>query len=173
VAADILTDFPELFAERQKLFLQMASGPPRAAILESHWLHKGRIVFKFAGIDSIEDAETLAGAFVQIPLAERAQVPQGAYYVRDLVGCRLFDREEEIGTVSDVAFGAGTAPLLKVTAGEQNFEIPFADAYVKHLDLAAREIRTELPQGLLEINRRPETAKKKPEPKPEAKPGKP
>ena len=60
--ADILTDFPERFAERKHVWLLPpdAKGAPREAEIERHWLHKGRVVLKFVGIDSISDATPFA-----------------------------------------------------------------------------------------------------------------
>src|ERR1700757_1358728 len=100
ILADVLTDFPERFADRKRLFLLSATTkgrtapenpPPREIVLERHWLHRGRIVFKFAGIDSISDAETLRGLDVAIPASERAPLTDGAVYISDLVGCEIID----------------------------------------------------------------------------------
>ena len=48
VLADCFTDFPEHFAERKQLFLRPPAGArpdtTREARVESHWLHKGRVV---------------------------------------------------------------------------------------------------------------------------------
>ena len=73
VLAEILTDFPEKFAERSKLWLgQEKDAQPREYSLTNHWFHKGRVVLKFEGIESISDAEALTGSLVQIPREERA-----------------------------------------------------------------------------------------------------
>ena len=58
--ADILTDFPERFAERRHLVLLSPDGNIAPIELEDHWLHKGRVVLKFVGVDSISDAEHCA-----------------------------------------------------------------------------------------------------------------
>src|ERR1019366_9374347 len=80
VFADILTDFPEKFAERKHLWLVAEPGTPQAqtrpspveVVLVHHWLHKGGIVLQFAQSDSISSAEALAGLYVAIPQAQRA-----------------------------------------------------------------------------------------------------
>ena len=95
-------------------------------------------------------------------VSERAKLDRGWNYVSDLVGCRVFDRERDIGSVKDVIFGAGEAPLLLVTQGKQEFEIPFAEAYLAEVDTAAKTIRMNLPEGLLEVNA-PLTAEEKEE----------
>ena len=120
--------------------------------IEDLWPHKGLLVFKFAGVDSISDAEKLIGAELQVPRAERASLEPGWTYVSDLVGCTLFDHGREVGRVDDVQFGAGEAPLLIVADDGKTFEIPFAEAYLERVDAARREVRMNLPEGMLEIN---------------------
>ena len=86
VFADILTDFPERFAERKRLWLlnEDASTPSREMELQHSWLHKGGIVLHFAGINSISDGEMLAGLIVAIPRAERAALVEDQVYIGDL-----------------------------------------------------------------------------------------
>src|SRR5215469_1083427 len=84
ILADLLTDFPERFAERKRLYLLVSESSPqpgREVTLEQHWLHKGRIVLKFSGVDSINDAEALRDLLVAIPVSERAPLTGGAVYV--------------------------------------------------------------------------------------------
>lgn len=106
---------------------------------------------KFEGIDSISDAETLIGSELQIPAGERTELEPGVAYVSDLVGCKIWDGDRELGKVSDVRFGAGEAPLL-VVQGAKEYEIPFAQAFVQKVDTAAKQIRMLLPEGLLDVN---------------------
>ena len=67
VLAKLHTDFPERFEERRQLSGFAADGSRRELQLEEHWFHKGGVVLKFAGVDSISDAEQLAGLELQIP----------------------------------------------------------------------------------------------------------
>src|ERR1019366_8835563 len=104
VFADILTDFPEKFAERRQLWLlpgasgagggatrAAAPASPREVDLQNHWLHKGGVVLHFAGVDSISDAEALAGLIVAISREERAALGEDEVYIADLIGCTLVD----------------------------------------------------------------------------------
>jgi 16S rRNA processing protein RimM len=151
VAAELHTSFPERFAERRELFGLAADGSRRELQLEEHWFHKGHVILKFAGVDSISDAERLAGIELQIPEEQRAKVGAGAAYISDLVGCSVVDRDRLVGTVAEVRFGAGEAPLLVVRHGEQELLVPYAESFLKLADLAARRIEMELPEGLLEL----------------------
>jgi 16S rRNA processing protein RimM len=120
--------------------------------LEEFWPHKGLLVLKFAGVNSISEAETLVGSELQVPREQRAQLDQGWSYVSDLVGCTVFEADREIGTVEDVQFGAGEAPLLVVKQGTRRYEIPYAQAYLASVDLEQKRINMILPDGILEVN---------------------
>ena len=159
-----------------RLFALADDGTRRELVLEGTWPHKGRGVLKFAGVDSIDDAEALVGCELQVPRGERAELEAGWTFVSDLVGCTVFDGDREIGPIKEVRFGAGEAPLLVVVGsqaaklqGSRNskaaaaeYEIPFAEAYLKKVDGAARQVWMQLPEGMLEINA-PLTAEEKQE----------
>lgn len=156
VLSEILTDFPERFADRKQLWLissENSEVPSRELVLQRHWLHKGRTVLKFAGIDSISDAEALRGLLLAIPASARAPLPDDSVYVGDLIGCMIVDVREHdhsVGTVKDVDRDAG---LLAIdTPDGKEVLIPFAKAYLVRIDLSHKRIEMRLPAGLLEIN---------------------
>jgi 16S rRNA processing protein RimM len=170
IAAEIHSDVPDRFAVGMKLFAlaksreRIAEAGPityanrvseerRELEVEDLWPHKGLLVLKFAGIDSMSDAEALIGSELQVPRTERAELESGWTYVSDLVGCTVFNHGREIGCIEDVQFGAGEAPLLIVVneAGKK-FDVPFAEAYLEGVDAVCREVRMKLPEGMLEIN---------------------
>jgi len=157
VLAEILTDFPDKFSERSQLWLSREDDERRQSYrLLDHWFHKGRVVLKFAGVDSISDAKLLTGSLVQIPFEKRAELSTGSVYVSDLVGSVLVDvfggRQIEIGEVEDVRPGVGAAPLLVVRSHHQEYEIPFAEEYLVRFDAAKKVLEMKLPSGLLEVN---------------------
>jgi 16S rRNA processing protein RimM len=152
VAAELHTQVDDRFHAGMKLSALAKDGTRRDLQLERLWPHQAHLVLKFAGVDSISDAETLRGAELQVPREERAQLEPGWTYVGDLIGCVVFDGDREVGTVQDVRFGAGEAPLLVVKAEAKEWEIPFAEAYLKSLDPERKQIRMQLPEGLLAVN---------------------
>ncbi len=162
VAAALLTDFPELFASRKKVFAlsgsngrakqtQAAEEVRRELDVEEHWFHKGMVVLKFAGVDSISDAEALIGSEIQIPRSERAELGTDEFYVSDLVGCTVTDSGREIGRIKDVQFGSGEAPLL-VIQGEKEYLVPFAGAYIEKISMEQKRLEMKLPEGMLELD---------------------
>lgn len=129
-----------------------ADGIRRELKVAGCWPHKGLLVLKFAGVDSISDAEALVRCELQVPRQARAKLESGWTYVSDLVGCVVFDGDREIGKIEDVQFGAGEAPLLIVKARSTEYEIPYAEAYLKNVDLECKQVQMLLPEGMLEVN---------------------
>ena len=167
VAAEVHSDVPGRFAAGMKLFAlpkrRLKRDSRRELQVEDLWPHKGLLVLKFRGVDSMSDAELLIGSELQVPSAERAELEPGWNYVSDLIGCMVFDHAREIGRIEDVQFGAGEAPLLIVANGAgKKFDVPFAEAYLEGVDIAQRQVRMNLPEGMLEINA-PVTAEEKQE----------
>ncbi len=165
VAVEVHSDVPDRFVEGMRLLALDDAGQRRELEVEELWPHKGHLVLKFAGIDSISDAEALLRCELQVPRGERAELEQGWTYISDLTGCTVFDGDREIGQIQGVEFGAGEAPLLIVAnpprdgssvkpsnQREQPYEIPFAEAYLVSVDPAAKQVRMRLPEGMLEIN---------------------
>jgi 16S rRNA processing protein RimM len=155
VASEILSDIPGRFIVGMKLLAlpREANVPRRELEVEELWPHKGLLVLKFAGVDSISEAETLIGCELQIPRSQRSQLQEGWNYVSDLVGCAVLDRGREIGRIEDVQFGAGEAPLLIVRdAANRLLEVPFAETYLDGVDVEHKQVRMKLPEGLLEVN---------------------
>jgi len=155
---ELHTDFPERFEQRRTLYAWQPSGERRQLQLEEYWPHKGGMVLKFEGVDSIEEAETLLRSEIQIPASERAELEEGACFVSDLLGCVVSNHDAvngdaELGHVADVNFGAGAAPLLIVkNDGGQEYMIPFVESFTKKLDLKGKRIEMQLPEGMLELD---------------------
>jgi 16S rRNA processing protein RimM len=174
VAAELYTDFPERFEQRRTLFAWTPESSERRELhLEEYWPHKGGMVFKFEGVDSIEEAEKLLRSEIQIPAEERAELEPGACYVSELLGCRVVEVSQpiarDIGSVVDVNFGAGTAPLLIVNGdGGKEFMIPFVESFTKKLDLKGKRIEMQLPEGMLELDAPLSAGKKDRQPKHQA-----
>lgn len=155
VATQVLSDVPDRFVAGMKL-LALAAGQDehrRELEVEDFWPHKQFLVLKFAGVDSIPEAERLIGSELQVPGDRRSELPPGWNFVSDLLGCAVFDADREIGRIEDVQFGAGEAPLLVIRdAGGKRLDIPFAEAYLDRIELEQKKLQMKLPEGLLEVN---------------------
>jgi 16S rRNA processing protein RimM len=158
VLADILTDFPERFAATRGAFLRRGEGnAPSPVVIEKTWLHKGKVVLKFALVDSISAAEELRGMELLIPASERMSLDGDATYIGDLIGCSVVDVAPTppvvIGAIREVIRQEKTADLLIVLGSDgAEHSIPFAKAYLARLDPGGHMVEMNLPPGLLEVN---------------------
>ena len=159
VAAEILTDFPERLTRLASAELRDGRSAPRRVAIRSCWLSQsrgGQAIFHFEGSDSISDAEKLAGFEVQIPFSERMLLPAGSYYMTDLIGCEV--REKDGGTIGQVrdvqSIGEGLAgaPILVVDSSNGELLIPLAQEICVKVDITARYIEVVLPEGLRNLN---------------------
>jgi 16S rRNA processing protein RimM len=119
--------------------------------VERAWWHSGKLILKFRGVDTMTQAESLAGVDVCIPASERPALPADEFYLSDLVGCEVLDGAtgRGIGTVSGWQ-EAGGPPLLELAGSP--ILIPFARAICREIDVAGRRIVIDPPAGLLDLN---------------------
>lgn len=159
VACEILTDFPERLTRLSSVLLWDGEGEPRSVAVRSCWLSHsrgGQAIFHFEGSDSISDAEKLAGLEVQIPFADRVELPRGTYYISDLIGCEVrVANGTPAGVVIDVQFtGEGLAgtPIIVLDSPNGELLVPLAEEICTSIDTAAKRIIIAPPEGLLDLN---------------------
>jgi 16S rRNA processing protein RimM len=121
--------------------------------VERTWMHGDHLIFKFQGVDTISDAEKLAGAEVAIPFEQRATLDEDEVYQSDVIGCEVLDASgRSLGVVSDFQETGGT-PLLEVrTPAGRELLIPFANSICTKIDLENKQIVVNPPEGLLDLN---------------------
>ena len=152
VACDVATDFPERFDSLDQVTVKMGGGERLRLAVERHWFHKGRVILKFEGYDTMTAAEGLVGGLLVIPESERMPLERGEYYEYEIVGSEVIDPEgRHIGRVTGLLRTGGTD--LLVVEGEHKREhlIPFADDICIDVDLKGKRIVVSPPDGLLEL----------------------
>ncbi len=140
-----LSSKPERFARLKTV--RVVSDVIATYTVEEVWEHKGALVFKFEGIDSMTDAGKLRGADVQVPRSERVELEPGEYFHSDLIGCEVRDRASNrvLGRVT--AFEEyGGPPLLEIDKGR--LLIPFVKQICVDIRPEEGFILTDLPEGL-------------------------
>ena len=151
MVADVLTDFPDRFADLENVIAVFPDGTRRNLIIEGSWVQKDRVVVKVAGVDSIEQADELRRAEICIPEADAADLDEDEFFDWQLEGCSVVTIEgEKIGVVREVMRTGGTENLL-VESDERDHLIPFAGSICTEVDVENKVITVDLPEGLLEF----------------------
>jgi 16S rRNA processing protein RimM len=149
VTAESLSSKPERFARLKQV--RLVGETTSMHQVEEVWQHGGVLIFKFAGIDSMTDAEKLRGVEVQIPRSERVELEPGEYFHSDVIGCEVRDRVSDrvIGRVTKFEEYGGP-PLIEIDGGR--LLIPFVKAICVDIQPEAKLIRVDLPDGLETID---------------------
>lgn len=144
------TDFPD---DRFKVGQVLLVGPAdRTAEREIHEVrfHQGRPILALAGVQTIDEAELLAGADLWVPQATLEPLPQGTYYRHDLVGCEVRDTAD--GLVGRVTAVEGTLDRSYLVI-DGDVMLPLVDGICLQVDMAARRIVVDPPEGLIALYR--------------------
>jgi 16S rRNA processing protein RimM len=146
------TDFvDERFAVGATLWTRSERGE-EALTIASARVQNGRPVVGFDGFSRIEDAERLAGLELRVPEETLQPLAEHTYYQHQLVGCAVETASgDRVGEVTRVEGGrAGSLLVVQGSCGE--VLVPLTRAICVGIDVAAKRIRIEPPEGLLELN---------------------
>ncbi len=151
IVADVLTDFPERFDALETVTARLPSGERQKLEIEKFWFQKGRIVFKFAGFDSIESVEALRNVEICVPESEVVELDTDEFFDWQLENCEVETVEgEKLGFVKEIMRTGGTE-ILVVQGAEKDYLIPFAEAICPHVDVENKLIKVDAPEGLLDF----------------------
>jgi len=154
VLADLLTDKPDRFNGLVDVWLEFDDGRRQTRTrkkLEDVWEHKGRQVLKFEGVNSISEAEAWVGCWVMIPADQAMELPEGAYFNHDLVGCAVTGIDgARIGTVNRILDIAGNTQLV-VSGSNREYLIPAVKSICVEISIPEKRIVVDPPEGLLDL----------------------
>ena len=152
VIVSLETDFPEeRFRPGAELFIER-NGAVQALTLTSVRFHRDRPVVGIAGVETMNDAEALAGRELRVPVDRLAPLPGGTFYRHDLIGCRVeTPAGEVVGTVENVE-GTVSGSRLVVAATRGEVLIPLVAEICLTIDPAGKRIVVDPPEGLIDLN---------------------
>lgn len=115
-------------------------------------IQKNLVVLHLDGISDRNDAEKLRGKDIYIDESQLPRLPEGTYYIRDLIGFDVVSEEEEhIGTLKNILKNTAQPLYVVETDDEKQVYIPGVDEYILKTDLKEKKITVRLIEGLLEL----------------------
>jgi len=146
------TDFvAERFRDGAQVWTRL-DGQERLLTIVGARLQGRRPILAFDGYASVEAADALAGAELRVPESALQALPEGSYYLHQLIGCRVETVEgAAVGEVGRVDGGAGSV-VLAVNGARGEVLLPLVQDICVGIDVTARMIRVRMPEGLLELN---------------------
>lgn len=99
-------------------------------------------------LESREEAEACAGSDILIEAEERVELPEGRYWIDDLVGLRAEDAEgHALGVVTDFLPGANELYEIQGPDGRRHY-IPAVEDFIREIDIEKGVLRVSLIDGL-------------------------
>lgn len=129
-----LTDDVSRFKKLREAFIELSEGQyTPVAVSGSKKLSDSGVAVKIDGVDTVEDAEKLRGKYLCVDRAHAVKLPEGTYFVRDIIGCRVVSTSgEELGTVEDVY--ETNANDVYVVRGKQKLSVPALRKLLESVD---------------------------------------
>jgi 16S rRNA processing protein RimM len=140
VDSRVLDDVDEVLVRRRDEHGEPAAQPLKLVIENVRPTPDGSWLVAFAGVVTRNDAETLRGAVVSVRRGDLPKLEDGELYAEDLPGLEAFAPDgTSLGRVRDV-YSNGAQEVLVVATAKGDIEVPFVEAHVGEVDVAARRI---------------------------------
>ena len=115
--------------------------------VENSKVHKNVVIIKFSGINTMNDAEKMKGKTLY---TEKTPLPEGRYYIKDLIGLTAYENDEILGELTDV-FNTGANDIYEIkTPDGKRIYLPVIDGVIGDVDLENKKIFVKIPAGLLD-----------------------
>lgn len=142
-----LTDFPERFEQLTRARVSLRNSL-RELIVEDKYAHKKYIIIKFKEIQTMNAAQELTGGYLVVTREELTPLPEGSYYIFDLIGADVFGIDgRRLGNLTEI-IKTGSNDVYVVDTEAKPLLIPALKKVVKEINLAERRLVVQLPEGL-------------------------
>lgn len=145
------TDSPDVFEDIEYVIIKSKKGDITLNVAGVKY-QKNNIIVKFRELERIEDAEPLKNSVLYVPREMLGELPEGVYYIADLIGLEVFDDEgHKIGVIADV-FSTGANDVYDIKReGQKNLLLPAIDDVVLNVDIEGGKVTVHIMEGLLDL----------------------
>ena len=148
VKVNSFTDDATKFERISKVFLKQKNTLKEYEI-EKVGYAKNQVIIKFKNINTVEEAEHLRNSYIVVDREIFGELPEGVYYIADLIGLDVYTESNEyLGKVDDIFnTGSNDVYVVKDELGKQKL-LPGIDEVIKKVDLESSKIIVNLIEGL-------------------------
>lgn len=149
-----LTDFPDRLERTSSVTVEIDGERKRYKVERARPHGRGTYLIKLQGVDDRTAAEALRGVRLEVAQDELVPLPEGTYYIFELVGSTVYDAEgNRLGELIDVITGAGNDVYAVRCDDGTEALFPAVKHVIKRVDVTSRTVVVDPPPGLLEIYR--------------------
>jgi len=153
VAVRPLSDRPERWKTLKQVVLVRGVDESPATVRQARAVD-GRWLVSFEGVRTRQDAEALKGWTMTVPETDSPALPEGTFWVHDLVG-RGVEAEDgtELGVIASV-FRTGANDVFVIEGPEGELLFPALKELVLSVPADGGRLKVRVPLGLLECRSR-------------------
>ena len=134
-------DSPEFLRQFPTLYLD--GKPVRVTSCRAH---KGSVIAKLQGVDTVEAAMVLKGRTVQIRRAD-ARLPRGSFFLADIIGLDIVDENgRKLGVLKEIL--SPSIQQIYVVEGDREIMIPAVPEFILETNIEAGYIKVRLIEGM-------------------------
>lgn len=137
----LMTDFPNRFLHLSDIYLKIKNRWEKKQIVSTRFVSE-RLVIKFENINTLEDATRFINCELGVPLEQVVKLPEGSYYVFDLIGCEVFDNDKKdyLGRIVDVMILPANDVYVIKSKDNKELLIAAVKKFVKKVDIENKQI---------------------------------
>lgn len=141
IKIQVWLDSPKFFMRFKRVYIR-----GKEFALTSAREHKGFLIAKLEGIDSINDAMPFKESLVSV-LSADAKLKDGEFFLQDIIGARVINKDgSEVGILREIM--ESPASMIYVVEGEEEHLIPAVPEFILATDPEAGIIRVRLIEGM-------------------------
>lgn len=141
---------PDRFERLEKIFLGTEEKNTEYAVTKVRY--KGdMVILTLDGVTDRNAAEALKGLMVLMDEADLEELPEGVYYIKDLIGMKVVsDSGVELGTLKDINTNTAQRVYEVARPGKPDILIPGVDEFILDTDMDNRVVTVKVIEGLYE-----------------------
>jgi 16S rRNA processing protein RimM len=145
-----LTHDPGRFLKIQNVLISIEKNTQEFRVEKARELHD-KVLLKLKQVENPEEAKKLVGGFVEIEREELVELPEGSYFIFDIIGLDVITTEgEKIGKVKEV-ISLPANDIYVVEGDNKRYDIPAIKDVVRKIDVKNKQMIIEPIEGLLDL----------------------
>jgi len=155
VSVQLDTDNPKHYQKTESVFVEIHGKLVPFFIQSIRLMPDGTGQFKFEDVESEEQTKMLIGCNVYLPLDKLPALKGNKFYYHEVIGFTVWDLNinQSAGVIVDVLDNSPN-DLFQLNLEGQEVLIPITDAWLRNVDRSGKRIEMELPEGLIEVNKK-------------------
>ena len=149
ISVAVMTDFPERFGTTEWVYLGNEYEAEPYRIISHRW-HKSNVLLTLEAVSDRTTAETLQGLLVQVPVEAVTPLPEGSYYLYQLVDLEVVTVDGEyLEELADILVTKANDVYIIQGPDHKELLLPAIPDVIKEVDLENGRITVNLLDGLI------------------------